>query len=69
MSRKKFGNKECLLKNIIIDLMIADLLTKDLQPKTFKEHVQRMVLVVLMIDTFTMFYTLELKLCVSDIHS
>ena len=30
-----------LLKNIKIDLMIADLLTKCLQPKISKEHAQR----------------------------
>ncbi|KAJ0085987.1 hypothetical protein Patl1_07883 [Pistacia atlantica] len=30
------------IKNIRIDLMIADLLTKGLPPKTFKEHVHRM---------------------------
>ena len=38
------------IEHIRTGLMIADLLTKGLQPKTFKEHVQRWVLVVLMID-------------------
>ena len=40
LSRKKF-RKKVLLKNIRIDLMIADLLTKCLQPKISKEHAQR----------------------------
>ena len=40
LSRKKF-RKSASLKNIRIDLMIADLLTKCLQPKIFKEHAQR----------------------------
>ena len=34
--------KQRVLLNFKIDLMIAELLTKGLQPKTFKEYVQRM---------------------------
>ena len=38
LSRMKFRNKECNLRI----LMIADMLAKGLEPKTFKEHFQRL---------------------------
>ena len=39
------------IEHIRIGLMIADPLKKGVQLNTFKEHVHRMRLVVLMIDT------------------
>ena len=42
--KKEIRKQRVLLKNIRTDLMITDLLTKGLQLKTFKEHVQRMSL-------------------------
>jgi len=40
--KEEVQKQRVLLENIRTDLMIADPLTKGLQPKTFKEHVQRM---------------------------
>ncbi|KAJ0085997.1 hypothetical protein Patl1_07879 [Pistacia atlantica] len=40
--KEEVHRQRASIKNIRIDLMIADLLTKGLPPKTFKEHVHRM---------------------------
>ena len=42
--KEEILKQKVLLKNITTNFMIVDLLTKGLQPKTFKEHVQRMSL-------------------------
>ena len=39
---EEIRKQRVLLKNIRTYLVIADLLTKGLQTKTFKEHVQKM---------------------------
>ena len=40
--KKEVQKQRVCIEHIRTDLMIADPLTKRLQPKTFKEHVHRM---------------------------
>ena len=40
--KEEVHKQKVCIEHIRTDLMIADLLTKDLQPKTFKKHVHKM---------------------------
>jgi len=48
------------------DMMVVDPLTKGLQPKAFKEHVQRMGVSCKRVQCFVDFHTFELELYVFD---